>query len=87
MNVDPIYLKNKEEFERKTNISKLKRQLTSLNEDLLQVMAGVEIPNIEEKKAEFRRIHGDYSRVGRQAEREGLRRKSKWKSGNWIGCT
>lgn len=39
MNIDPIYLKNKEEFERKTNISKLKRQLTSLNEDLLQVMA------------------------------------------------
>lgn len=70
MNVDPIYLKNKEEFERKTNISKLKRQLTSLNEDLLQVMAGVEIPNIEEKKAEFRRIHGDIRELeGKSRER------------------
>ena len=70
MNVDPIYLKNKEEFERKTNISKLKRQLTSLNEDLLQVMAGVEIPNIEEKKAEFRRIHGDIRELeGKPRER------------------
>lgn len=70
MNIDPIYLKNKEEFERKTNISKLKRQLTSLNEDLLQVMAGVEIPNIEEKKAEFRRIHGDIRELeGKPRER------------------
>jgi|GEM_PF-1493401 len=70
MNIDPIYLKNKEEFERKTNISKLKRQLTSLNEDLLQVMAGVEIPNIEEKKAEFRRIHGDIRELeGKSRER------------------
>lgn len=70
MNVDPTYLKNKEEFERKTNISKLKRQLTSLNEDLLQVMAGVEIPNIEEKKAEFRRIHGDIRELeGKSRER------------------
>lgn len=72
MNVDPTYLKNKEEFERKTNISKLKRQLTSLNEDLLQVMAGVEIPNIEEKKAEFRRIHGDIRELeGKPRERQG----------------
>ncbi len=72
MNIDPIYLKNKEEFERKTNISKLKRQLTSLNEDLLQVMAGVEIPNIEEKKAEFRRIHGDIRELeGKPRERQG----------------
>lgn len=70
MNIDPIYLKNKEEFERKTNISKLKRQLSSLNEDLLQVMAGVEIPNIEEKKAEFRRIHGDIRELeGKPRER------------------
>ena len=72
MNIDSIYLKNKEEFERKTNISKLKRQLTSLNEDLLQVMAGVEIPNIEEKKAEFRRIHGDIRELeGKPRERQG----------------
>lgn len=70
MNIDPIYLKNKEEFERKTNISKLKRQLTSLNEDLLQAMAGVAIPNLEEKKAEFKRIHGDIRELeGKPRER------------------
>lgn len=53
------YLINKEEIERIRNITTLKKQLKALNEDLLQVMAGVEIPNIEEKKSEFRRIHGD----------------------------
>lgn len=47
-------------------------QLQPLNEDLLQVMAGVEIPNIEEKKAEFRRIHGDIRELeGKPRERQG----------------
>lgn len=81
-----VYFISKEEIKRRRDIRQLKMQLQPLNEDLLQAMAGVTIPNLEEKKAEFKRIHGD-SRIGRQAEREGLRRKSKWKSGNWIGCT
>ena len=54
-----VYLISKEEIQRRRDIRRLKKQLQPLNEDLLQVMAGVEIPNIEEKKAEFRRIHGD----------------------------
>lgn len=53
------YLINKAEIARRRQISELKTQLKSLNEDLLQIMAGVTIPNIEEKKAKFRRIHGD----------------------------
>lgn len=64
------YLVSKEEIERRRNIAELKNQLKSLNEDLLQVMAGVEIPNIEEKKSEFRRIHGDIRELeGKPRER------------------
>lgn len=72
MNTNPIYLKNKVEFERKTKISGLKKQLQPLNEDLLQAIAGVEIPNLEEKKAEFKRIHGDIRELeGKPRERQG----------------
>lgn len=66
------YLISKEEIQRRRDIRQLKMQLQPLNEDLLQVMAGVEIPNIEEKKAEFRRIHGDIRELeGKPRERQG----------------
>ena len=65
-----VYFISKEEIQRRRDIRRLKKQLQPLNEDLLQVMAGVEIPNIEEKKAEFRRIHGDIREVeGKPRER------------------
>jgi hypothetical protein len=65
-----VYLISKEEIKRRRDIRQLKMQLQPLNEDLLQVMAGVEIPNIEEKKAEFRRIHGDIRELeGKSRER------------------
>lgn len=67
-----VYLISKEEIKRRRDIRQLKMQLQPLNEDLLQVMAGVEIPNIEEKKAEFRRIHGDIRELeGKPRERQG----------------
>lgn len=67
-----VYLISKEEIKRRRDIRQLKKQLQPLNEDLLQVMAGVEIPNIEEKKAEFRRIHGDIRELeGKPRERQG----------------
>lgn len=48
----------------------MKMQLQPLNEDLLQAMAGVTIPNLEEKKAEFKRIHGDIRELeGKSRER------------------
>lgn len=46
-----VYFISKEEIKRRRDIRQLKMQLQPLNEDLLQVMAGVEIPNIEEKKS------------------------------------
>ena len=65
-----VYFISKEEIKRRRDIIQLKMQLQPLNEDLLQVMAGVEIPNIEEKKAEFRRIHGDIRELeGKSRER------------------
>lgn len=65
-----VYFISKEEIKRRRDIRRLKKQLQPLNEDLLQVMAGVEIPNIEEKKAEFRRIHGDIRELeGKSRER------------------
>ena len=65
-----VYYISKEEIKRRRDIRQLKMQLQPLNEDLLQVMAGVEIPNIEEKKAEFRRIHGDIRELeGKPRER------------------
>ena len=65
-----VYFISKEEIKRRRDIRQLKKQLQPLNEDLLQVMAGVEIPNIEEKKAEFRRIHGDIRELeGKSRER------------------
>ena len=65
-----VYFISKEEIKRRRGIRQLKMQLQPLNEDLLQVMAGVEIPNIEEKKAEFRRIHGDIRELeGKSRER------------------
>lgn len=67
-----VYYISKEEKKRRRDIRRLKMQLQPLNEDLLQVMAGVEIPNIEEKKAEFRRIHGDIRELeGKPRERQG----------------
>lgn len=67
-----VYFISKEEIKRRRDIRQLKMQLQPLNEDLLQVMAGVEIPNIEEKKAEFRRIHGDIRELeGKPRERQG----------------
>ena len=65
-----VYFISKEEIKRRRDIRQLKMQLQPLNEDLPQVMAGVEIPNIEEKKAEFRRIHGDIRELeGKPRER------------------
>ena len=65
-----VYFISKEEIKRRRDIRQLKMQLQPLNEDLLQVMAGVEIPNIEEKKAEFRRIRGDIRELeGKSRER------------------
>ena len=65
-----VYFISKEEIKRRRDIRRLKKQLQPLNEDLLQVMAGVEIPNIEERKAEFRRIHGDIRELeGKSRER------------------
>lgn len=65
-----VYFISKEEIKRRRDIRRLKKQLQPLNEDLLQVMAGVAIPNLEEKKAEFKRIHGDIRELeGKSRER------------------
>lgn len=65
-----VYFISKEEIKRRRDIRQLKMQLQPLNEDLLQVMAGVTIPNLEEKKAEFKRIHGDIRELeGKSRER------------------
>lgn len=65
-----VYLISKEEIQRRRDIRRLKKQLQPLNEDLLQAMAGVTIPNLEEKKAEFKRIHGDIRELeGKSRER------------------
>lgn len=65
-----VYFISKEEIKRRRDIRQLKMQLQPLNEDLLQVMAGVAIPNLEEKKAEFKRIHGDIRELeGKSRER------------------
>lgn len=65
-----VYLISKEEIQRRRDIRRLKMQLQPLNEDLLQAMAGVTIPNLEEKKAEFKRIHGDIRELeGKSRER------------------
>ncbi len=64
------YLISKEEIQRRRDIRRLKKQLQPLNEDLLQAMAGVTIPNLEEKKTEFKRIHGDIRELeGKSRER------------------
>ena len=65
-----VYFISKEEIQRRRDIRRLKKQLQPLNEDLLQAMAGVTIPNLEEKKAEFKRIHGDIRELeGKSRER------------------
>lgn len=65
-----VYFISKEEIKRRRDIRQLKMQLQPLNEDLLQAMAGVTIPNLEEKKAEFKRIHGDVRELeGKSRER------------------
>lgn len=65
-----VYFISKEEIKRRRDIRRLKMQLQPLNEDLLQAMAGVTIPNLEEKKAEFKRIHGDLRELeGKSRER------------------
>ena len=65
-----VYFISKEEIQRRRDIRRLKKQLQPLNEDLLQAMAGVTIPNLEEKKAEFKRIHGDIRELeGKPRER------------------
>jgi hypothetical protein len=65
-----VYYISKEEKKRRRDIRQLKMQLQPLNEDLLQAMAGVTIPNLEEKKAEFKRIHGDIRELeGKPRER------------------
>lgn len=65
-----VYFISKEEIKRRRDIRQLKMQLQPLNEDLLQAMAGVTIPNLEEKKAEFKRIHGDIRELeGKPRER------------------
>lgn len=65
-----VYFISKEEKKRRRDIRRLKKQLQPLNEDLLQAMAGVTIPNLEEKKAEFKRIHGDIRELeGKSRER------------------
>lgn len=67
-----VYFISKEEIKRRRDIRRLKMQLQPLNEDLLQAMAGVTIPNLEEKKAEFKRIHGDIRELeGKPRERQG----------------
>jgi len=45
--------------EKQAQIAALKQQLAPLQEDLVQVVAGQYIPNIEYKRAEFRRIHNE----------------------------
>ena len=65
-----VYFISKEEIKRRRDIRQLKMQLQPLNEDLLQALAGVTIPNLEEKKAEFKRIHGDIRELeGKSRER------------------
>lgn len=65
-----VYFISKEEIKRRRDIRRLKKQLQPLNEDLLQAMAGVTIPNLEEKKTEFKRIHGDIRELeGKPRER------------------
>ena len=65
-----VYFISKEEIKRRRDIRQLKMQLQPLNEDLLQAMAGVTIPNLEEKKTEFKRILGDIRELeGKSRER------------------
>ena len=49
----------KAQAQKQAQITALKKQLVPLQEDLVQIMAGQYIPNIEYKRAEFRRIHNE----------------------------
>ena len=40
-------------------IGEIKRRLRALSEDLVQVLAGEEIPDIEERRAEFVALHNE----------------------------
>jgi len=51
-------------------IAALKAQLAPLQEDLVQVIAGQIIPNIEDKRAEFRRIHNEIRTLEGKLPRE-----------------
>lgn len=51
--------KSQQDFLLKKQIIALKMQLTPLNEKLLQDAAGQIVPNIEDVRAEFRRVHNE----------------------------
>jgi len=52
-------LDERQERVNKNRIAKLKLELAPLQEDIVQDIAGQVVPNIENKKAEFRRIHNE----------------------------
>lgn len=59
-----------QEVEKTQKINENKEKLEELNKDLLQVQAGLVIPNIEEKKQEFRTLLNEIRVLEGKAERE-----------------
>ena len=49
----------KELFRQKAKMAALKKRLTMISEDFAQVQAGLVIPNIEQKRAEFIALHDE----------------------------
>lgn len=49
----------KELYKKMARIAALKKQLARLSEDFAQVQAGLVIPNLEQKKAEFIALHDE----------------------------
>jgi len=52
-----------ENFQKQQRIPKLKETLSSYSEDLLQAMAGVHIPDLEERKKRFVEAHSELRRL------------------------
>ena len=58
-----VYLISKEEIQRRRDIRRLKKQLQTLNEDLLQVMAGGCSSHNEKKKNKLITISWEISAI------------------------
>lgn len=46
-------------FENEDEILRLKNRITALTEDIIQDIVGEVVPNIEDKKAEFIKLHSE----------------------------